>query len=68
MFTYIFQMWNSFVESSEEEQRKILNYRGLHIIKEEDEGSDTKTAEDNWVMILDERSGNTFVGTRFVFV
>ncbi|KAH9523425.1 R3H domain-containing protein 4 [Bulinus truncatus] len=50
------EIWNSFVESSEEEQRKILNYRGLHIIKEDDEGSECKTAEDNWVMILDERS------------
>lgn len=56
------QMWNSFVESSEEEQWKILNYRGLHDIKEDSEEeaeaeAPAQTAEDNWVMILDERSG-----------
>ena len=44
---------------------KLLNYRGLHDIKEEDEidpvnTGNITTAEDNWVMILDERSGERF--------
>ena len=65
------QMWNRFVESSEEDQRRLLNYRGLHDIKEdkeevEEEGNETMVehkeggavnSEDIWVMILDKRSG-----------
>lgn len=39
----------------------MLNYRGLHDIKEDEEDGDDvmegQTAEDSWVMILDERSG-----------
>ncbi|XP_005091447.1 R3H domain-containing protein 4 [Aplysia californica] len=55
--------WNAFMESSEEDQRRVLNYRGLHDIQEEEEEGDAayssggaQTAEDSWVMILDERS------------
>lgn len=43
---------------------RILNYRGLHDIKEEDEDEpmlddsrNERTAEENWVIILDKRSG-----------
>ncbi|XP_059160989.1 R3H domain-containing protein 4-like [Physella acuta] len=51
------EAWSSFVESSEEDQMKILNYRGLHVIREDDEwDTEMTTAEDTWVMILDDRS------------
>ncbi|GFN95035.1 R3h domain-containing protein 4-like [Plakobranchus ocellatus] len=61
------EAWNRFVESSEEDQRKVLNYRGLHDIKEDVEEEDEKeeaklekggavNSEEIWVMILDKRS------------
>ena len=57
------------MESSEEEQQRVLNYRGLHDIKEdeeeEEEGEEvvehrqagSVNSEDVWLMILDKRSG-----------